>query len=149
MSALGDNGNYDVIPIAVIETEQLHSLTEDDFNFVDEILECDDELNFYMELHCDARSVFGSLGGIALVDYLNVYANYIVSARQADDTLDIMICRSVGSNEAAVYKLSETEKEIVLEKMDEYCQEREGMTLDEYCEKIQTEVQTECLTPEL
>ena len=23
MSALGDNGNYDVIPIAVIETEQL------------------------------------------------------------------------------------------------------------------------------
>ena len=149
MSALGDNGNYDVIPIAVIETEQLHSLTEDDFNFVEEILECDDELNFYMALHCDARSVFGSLGGIALEDYLNVYANYIVSARQVDDTLDIMICRSVGSNEAAVYKLSETEKEIVLEKMDEYCQEREGMTLDEYCEKIQTEVQTECLTPEL
>ena len=74
MSALGDNGNYDVIPIAVIETEQLHSLTEDDFNFVDEILECDDELNFYMELHCDARSVFGSLGGLAPDDYLNVYA---------------------------------------------------------------------------
>lgn len=81
----------------------------------------------------------------ALEDYLNVYANYIVSARQVDDTLDIMICRSVGSNEAAVYKLSETEKEIVLEKMDEYCQEREGMTLDEYCESVQTE----CLTPEL
>ena len=149
MSALGDNGNYDVIPIAVIETEQLHSLAEDDFNFVDEILECDDELNFYMELHCDARSVFGSLGGIALDDYLNVYANYNVPARQIDDTLDIMICRGVGSNEAAVYKLSETEKEIVLEKMDEYCQEREGMTLDEYCEKIQSEVQTEYLTPEL
>ena len=48
MSTLGDNGNYDVIPIAVIETEPHHSLTEDDFNFVDEILECDDELNFYM-----------------------------------------------------------------------------------------------------
>ena len=149
MSALGDNGNYDVIPIAVIETEQLHSLDDDDFNFVDEILECNDELNFYMELHCDARSIFGSLGGIAPEDYLNVYANYIVSARQVDNTLDIMICRSVGSNEAAVYKLSETEKEIVLEKMDEYCQEREGMPLEEYCEKIQTEVQAECLTPEL
>jgi len=149
MSTLGDNGNYDVIPIAVIETEQLHSLAEDDFNFVDEILECDDELNFYMELHCDARSVFGSLDGIAPDDYLNVYANYNVTTRQVDDTLDIMICRGVGANEAAVYKLSETEKEIVLEKMDEYCQEREGMTLDEYCEKIQTEVQTECLTPEL
>lgn len=108
MSALGDNGNYDVIPIAVIETEQLHSLAEDDFNFVDEILECDDELNFYMELHCDARSVFGSLGGIALDDYLNVYANYNVTTRQVDDTLDIMICRSVGANEAAVYKLSDT-----------------------------------------
>ena len=149
MSALGDNGNYDVIPIAVIETEQLHSLTEDDFSFVDEILECDDELNFYMELHCDARSSFGSLGGIAPEDYLNVYANYNVSERQVDDTIDIMICRSVGANEAAVYKLSETEREIVLEKMDEYCQEREGMTLDEYCEKIQMEVQAECLTPEL
>lgn len=124
-------------------------MAEDDFNFVDEILECDDELNFYMELHCDARSVFGSLGGIALDDYLNVYANYNVQTRQVDDTLDIMICRSVGSNEAAVYKLSEAEKEIVLEKMDEYCQEREGMTLDEYCEKIQSEVQTEYLTPEL
>ena len=35
MSTLGDNGNYDVIPIAVIETEPHHSLTEDDFNFVD------------------------------------------------------------------------------------------------------------------
>ena len=47
MSTLGDNGNYDMIPIAVIETEPLHSLAEDDFNFVDEILECNDELNFY------------------------------------------------------------------------------------------------------
>lgn len=35
MSALSDNGNYDVIPIAVIETEQQHSLAEDDFNFAD------------------------------------------------------------------------------------------------------------------
>ena len=78
-------------------------------------------------------------------DHLNVYANYIVPARQVDDTLDIMICRSVGANEAAVYKLSEAEKEIVLEKMDEYCQEREGMTLDEYCDAMQRE----CLTPEL
>ena len=145
MSTLGDNGNYDVIPIAVIETEQHHSLTEDDFNFVDEILECDDELNFYMELHCDARSVFGSLGGIAPDDYLNVYANYNVTTRQIDDTLDIMICRSVGANKAAVYKLSEAEKEIVLEKMDEYCQECDGTTLDEYCDAMQTE----CLTPEL
>ena len=99
MSTLGDNGNYDVIPIAVIETEQHHSLAEDDFNFVDEILECDDELNLYMELHCDARSIFGSLGGIAPDDYLNVYANYNVTTRQVDDTLDIMICRSVGANE--------------------------------------------------
>ena len=81
MSALGDNGNYDVIPIAVIETEPLHSLTDDDFSFVDEILECDDELNFYMELHCDARSIFGSLGGIAPDDYLNVYANYNVTSQ--------------------------------------------------------------------
>ena len=48
-----------------------------------------------------------------------------------------------------MYKLSEAEKEIILEKMDEYCQEREGMALDEYCEKIQTEVQAECLTLEL
>ena len=111
MSALGDNGNYDVIPIAVIETEQHHSLAEDDFNFVDEILECDDELNFYMELHCDAKSVFGSLVGLAPDDYLNVYANYNITTRQVDDTLDIMICRSVGSNEAAVYKLSEVERD--------------------------------------
>ena len=102
-----------------------------------------------MELHCDARNIFGSLSGIAPDDYLNVYANYNVTTRQVDDTLDIMICRSIGSNEAAVYKLSEAEKEIVLEKMDEYCQEREGMTLEEYCEKIQTEMQTECLTPNL
>lgn len=145
MSVLGDNSNYDVIPIAVIETEPLQSLAEDDFNFVDEILECDDELNFYMELHCDARSVFGSLGGIAPEDYLNVYANYNVLTRQVDDTLDIMICRGVGANEAAVYKLSEAEKEIVLEKMDEYCQECDGTTLDEYCDAMQTE----CLTPEL
>ena len=56
-----------------------------------------------------------------------------------------MICRGVGANEAAVYKLSEAEKEIVLEKMDEYCQVREGMTLDEYCDAMQSE----CLTPEL
>ncbi len=38
MSVLGDNGNYNVIPIVVIAAEPLHSLTEDDFNFVDEIL---------------------------------------------------------------------------------------------------------------
>lgn len=139
MSALGDNGNYDVIPIAVIETEQHRSLTADDFNFVDEILECDDELNFYMELHCDVRSVFGSLGGLNPDDYLNVYANYNILTCQVDDTLDIMICRGVGSNEAAVYNLSEAEKKIVFEKMDKYCQVREGMSLNEYCETMQTE----------
>ena len=56
-----------------------------------------------------------------------------------------MICRGVGANEAAVYKLSEAEREKVLERRVEYCQEREGLTLDEYCESVQTE----CLTPEL
>ena len=56
-----------------------------------------------------------------------------------------MICRGVGANKAAVYKLSEAEKEIVLEKMDEYCQECDGTTLDESCDAMQTE----CLTPEL
>jgi hypothetical protein len=149
LSALGDNGNYDVIPIAVIENEQSRGLTAEDFYFADEILEDDDKLNFYMELLCSAGSVFYSLAELAPDDYFNVYTNYNISTQQVEDALDIIIYRSDGDSETTMYKLTESEKETILEKMNSYCQQREGMTLDEYCETLQNEMQTQYSTPEL
>ena len=119
---------------------QPRRLTEADICFSDEIIEADGKLNFYMDTAFNVDRVFGTnVETAANDDWINVYANYDITSEQACDTLDIILNRADGSCEELSYTLEAREKEILLEKMRVYCQDKEGMTLKAYCDILREE----------
>lgn len=109
-------------------------LTEQDVSFSDGIEEVCGKLNFYMDVVFDPDEVFGThVAATDNGDWLNVYANYDITGRQVCGELDVILHRDNGQDQALSYKLDETERAILLAKMDAYCVEREGMTLEQFC----------------
>ena len=72
-------------------------------------------------------------------DWLNVYANYDMNSGQVCDELEIALHRGDGSETALSYHLNAAEKEVLLRKMEDYCQEQTGMGLAEYSAQIMAE----------
>lgn len=115
-------------------------LTESDICFSDEIMEMDGKLNFYMDTSFNVDQVFGTHVETAENDdWLNVYANYDFTQKQVCDTLEITLNRTDDSCDQLTYPLNAHEKGILLKKMDAYCMEKEGVTLEAYSENIQAE----------
>lgn len=124
------------------ETDGHRRLTKDDVRFSDEIMESDGKLNFYMDTDFNVDQVFGThVETPDNDDWLNVYADYDMEQRQVCDTLDVVLHRNDDSDEELSYTLNADEKEILLEKMDAYCLEREGVTLDAHCAQLMAEEQ--------
>lgn len=71
--------------------------------------------------------------------WLNVYANYDMNSSQVCDELEIALHRGDGSETALSYSLNAAEKEVLLRKMEDYCQEQTGMGLAEYSAQIMAE----------
>lgn len=65
-------------------------------------------------------------------EWLNVYANYDMAAGEVCDELEVDLHRADGHEEAVPYTLNAAEKELLRLKMDEYCQEQTGQSLEEY-----------------
>lgn len=108
-------------------------LSAQDITFAEEITEIDGLLNFYMETNFDVDAAFGTHVCIGENDdILNVYANYDMAAGQICDTLEVDLHRADGREESVEYRLNAAEKEILLRKMDAYCQEQTGQTLADY-----------------
>lgn len=112
-------------------------LTEQDVRFSQEIEEIYGKLNFYMDVNFNPDEVFGthvetSKNG----DWLNVYANYDMEKRQLCDKLDLILHRDNGQDQELHYVLDDAEKAILLAKMDAYCIERDGMSLEEYTARM-------------
>ena len=124
-------------------TKGLRELKADDIIFEDEILFMDDVngsnvLNFYLAVWFDPDEVFGTNvsdgeGG----DSINLYVNYDIDNRCVADILDIILDRSNGSIEYLSYKLSDAEKELILNAMEAYCMDYAGQTIEGYinCEE--------------
>lgn len=107
-------------------------LTEKDVSFSEEITEVCGKLNFYMDVIFDPDAVFGThVATSENGDWLNVYANYDMEKKQVCGELDLMLHRDNGQDQELHYTLDDAEKAILLAKMDAYCMERDGVTLEQ------------------
>ena len=115
-------------------------LSAREISFAEGISEINGLLNFYMETGLDVDSVFGThICTSENDDALNVYANYDIAAGQVCDELEVGLHRADGREESFPYTLNAAEKEVLLQKMDAYCQEQTGQTLKDYSAQLMAE----------
>ena len=108
-------------------------LSARNFSFSDEIMEDDGKLDFYIDTTFDVDAVFGTLVCTdENDDYINLYADYDMESGQVCDELTIILWKGDGQSEEMSYALNAAEKEVLLRKMDEYCQQQTGMALGDY-----------------
>lgn len=112
-------------------------LTADNFSFSDEISEEDGKLNFYIQADFNVDSAFGTFVCTDQNDdWLNIYANYDVEQDRLCDTLELNLCKGDGSEESWSYPLSAAEQEVLLRKMETFCQQQTGMSLHDYTQQL-------------
>lgn len=115
-------------------------LGAENISFTDEIIEDDGRLNFYLENVFNVDKVFGTHVCTARNnDWLNVYANYDMTAGQVCDTLELVLNRADGKDEELTYPLNAVEKAVLLRKMEDYCQQQNRQSLTEYSAQLMAE----------
>ena len=120
------------------------TLRAEDISFAEDIVQNENMLEFYMEVCFDADKVFGThVCTTENDDYLNVYANYDMDKQQVADTLEVYLVRGSGGEQDYKYRLTDAEKELLLPRMEEYCQQKWGQSLDECCQQYLSEQQQE------
>ena len=67
---------------------------------------------------------------------LNIYANYDMQRQQVCDELEITLYGSGIDDQSLTYHLNAAEKEVLREKMEAYCMQREHMPLNQLCQEI-------------
>ena len=115
-------------------------LSARNFSFGDEIIESNGKLNFYVQTEFDVDAAFGTF---VLTDenddWLNVYANYDIAEDRPCDMLELTLCKGDGSEESWSYPLNAAEQDVLLRKMEEYCQQQTGMSLHDYAQQFREE----------
>ena len=116
-------------------------LSARNFSFSDEIMmEEDGKLNFYVDADFDVDAVFGTFVCTDKNDdWLNIYANYDIAEDRPCDTLELTLCKGDGSEENWSYPLNAAEQDVLLRKMDAFCQQQTGMSLREYAQQLHEE----------
>ena len=106
-------------------------------SFGEEIIESDGKLNFYLQADFDVDAAFGTFVCTDQNDdWLNIYANYDVERDRLCDTLELNLCKGDGPEECWSYPLNAAEQEVLLRKMEDYCQQQTGMSLHEYARQL-------------
>ena len=122
-------------------------LSARNFSFGEEIIEEDGKLNFYLQADFDVDAAFGTFVCTDQNDdWLNIYANYDVEQNRLCDTLELNLCKGDGSEEDGSYPLNAAEQEVLLRKMETFCQQQTGMSLREYAQQLRD---SESQTPEM
>ena len=113
-------------------------LTARNFYFEDTIEAMDDRiLNFYVVSCFNVDKVFGTFVETDENDHaLNIYANYDMQRQQVCDELEITLYGSGIDDQSLTYHLNAAEKEVLREKMEAYCMQREHMPLNQLCQEI-------------
>ena len=113
-------------------------LTVQNFYFEDSIEAMDDRiLNFYVVPCFNVDEVFGTFVETDENDHaLNIYANYDMQHQQVCDELEITLYGSGIDDQSLTYHLNAAEKEVLREKMEAYCMQREHMPLNQLCQEI-------------
>ncbi|MFQ9858055.1 MAG: DUF6103 family protein [Ruminococcus callidus] len=113
-------------------------LTTRNFYFEDSIEAMDDRiLNFYVVPCFNADEAFSTFVETDENDHaLNIYANYDMQRQQVCDELEITLYGSGIEDQSLTYRLNAAEKEVLREKMDAYCMQREHKPLEQLCQEI-------------
>ena len=116
-------------------------LSARNFSFSDEIMMDEDgKLNFYVDADFDVDAAFGTF---VLTDknddWLNIYANYDIAQGKPCDTLELTLCKGDGSEESWSYPLNAAEQEVLMRKMEEFCQQQTDMSLRVYAQQFREE----------
>lgn len=115
-------------------------LTAQNFSFSDEIMMENGKLNFYVQAEFDVDAAFGTFVCTdANDDWLNIYANYDIAQDRPCDTLELNLCKGDGSEENWSYHLNAAEQEVLARKMEEFCQQQNGMSLHDFARQLQEE----------
>ena len=112
-------------------------LSAQNFSFGEEIIESDGKLNFYLQADFDVDAAFGTFVCTDQNDdWLNIYANYDMEQDRLCDTLELNLCKGDGSEESWSCPLNAAEQEVLLRKMEAFCQLQTGMSLHEYAQQL-------------
>ena len=115
-------------------------LSARNFSFGEEIIESDGKLNFYLQADFDVDAAFGTFVCTDQNDdWLNIYANYDIAEDRPCDTLELSLCKANGTEENWSYQLNAAEREMLLRKMEEYCQKQTDMSLRDYAQQFREE----------
>ena len=115
-------------------------LTAQNFSFNDEIMMENGKLNFYVQAEFDVDAAFGTFVCTdANDDWLNIYANYDIAQGRPCDTLELNLCKGDGTEENWSYHLNAAEQEVLARKMEEFCQQQNGMSLHDFARQLQEE----------
>ena len=115
-------------------------LTAQNFSFSDEIMMENGKLNFYVQAEFDVDAAFGTFVCTdANDDWLNIYANYDIAQDKPCDTLELNLCKGDGTEENWSYHLNAAEQEVLARKMEEFCQQQNGMSLHDFARQLQEE----------
>ena len=108
-------------------------LALDQISFEGEIAEYDNTLNFYIPVTFDPDAVFGTrVTAPDNDDWLNVYANYDLEREKVDSALTVILMCGGGHEFEFSYPLNTEEQELLRQKMEDYCQQMTGQSLEEY-----------------
>lgn len=123
------------------------TLRSEDISFSDEIMQNENLLEFYMDVCFDPDKVFGTHVCTAdNDDYLNVYANYDLKTHHVCNEL-VVILVGVDDEQELKYRLTDEEQALLLPKMEDYCQQRLGLSLEECCAQYLEETHEESHAP--
>ena len=112
-------------------------LSARNFSFGEEIIESDGKLNFYLQADFDVDAAFGTFVCTDQNDdWLNIYANYDVERDRLCDTLELNLCKGDGPEECWSYPLNAAEQEVLLRKMEAFCQQQTGMSLHDFARQL-------------
>lgn len=115
-------------------------LTAQNFSFSDEILKENGKLNFYVQADFDVDAAFGTFVCTdENDDWLNIYANYDLERDAVCDTLELNLCKGDGSEENWSYHLNAAEQEVLVRKMEAFCQQQNSMSLHDFARQLQEE----------
>lgn len=120
--------HHDVRPISVRADE---ALPTELIRFEEEVSQVDHLLNFYIPLYFNPDQVFGlNVETKENADCLNLYANYDMERGRVCDTLEVYLVRGDGSELECEYRLTPEEQEAIRAKMDSYCMDQMGLSLE-------------------
>ena len=119
-------------------------LSAENISLAEDICEMDGQrLNFYLDTGFNVDAVFGTHVCTAENDdTLNVYADYDMRTGQVCDMLEVDLHWADGREESVEYRLDAVEKAVLLWKMDDYCQQQTGQTLEQYSAQLMAEDMT-------